>query len=170
MSLNQREGVYVTIMNFLADQGINFDDGQAQTAQEILGKTGRKAVVELICFGLLGNEIEMKSEARSKYSTEASMMKYASELVSNWLRKDPRLNGGEKYVPANPGSRAGTGDSMIKELKKLRTVQEQAGNTEAVTMIDDAITARTQELGLEKAKVIEIDTSKLPAHLIHLVK
>jgi len=165
MSINQKSAVYVAVCNVLAERGIGFDDGM--NAKELLGTDGVKQVKEIVCLGLIQGEVEMTTDSRVKYSTPEAMKEYTSGLVSNHLRKDTRLNGGEKYVPANPGSRTGSSDEVIKELKKLRAVQ--ADNADAVAMIDEAIAARTAELALEKAKTVEIDVSKLPESLKHLV-
>ena len=168
MSINQKEGVYVAVMNFLADQGIGFDDGQPTPAKELLGKDGRKQVVAIVTANLVSGEITMSSEGRAKYQTEEAMSKYSNELVANWLKKDTRLNGGAKHETKNPGSRAGAGDDIIRELKKLKSAQ--ADNAEAVAMIDEAIAARKTELGVEQVKTITVDASKIPASLQHLVK
>lgn len=166
MTINQKEAVYVATMNYLAEQGISFDDGQTPSAKDVLGSDGRKAVISLVTQGFVVGEVTMSDASKEKYQTEESIRKYSSELVANWLKKDTRLNGGEKHTAKNPGSKAGSGDEVIRELKKLR--QLQADDAEAVTMIEDAIKARQAEIA--PAKVISIDTSKLPASLLHLVK
>ncbi len=45
--------------------------------------------------------------------------KYIPGLISNWLRKDKRLNGGIKYQAKNPGSRSGSSDPQLKALRQL---------------------------------------------------
>lgn len=170
MSMTQRQGVYVAVMNFLADKGTAFDDGQTPTAAELITKDDRAKIVALIAGGFNTNEIAMTSEAAAKYCTPEGKTKYSGELLSNWLRKDERLNGGGKYQPKNPGSRTNSKDSMLVNLKNLRTLQEQSGNTEAIQAIDAAIAARQTELAIEKAPAIQIDASKIPTHLLHLVK
>lgn len=166
MTINQKEAVYVATMNYLAEQGISFDDGQTPSAKDVLGSDGRKAVISLVAAGFASGEVSMSDAAKDKYQTETSIHKYSSELVANWLKKDTRLNGGEKHAAKNPGSRVGSGDDVIRELKKLRQIQ--AEDAEAVTLIDEAIKARQAEIA--PAKVVSIDTSKLPASLLHLVK
>ena len=38
--------------------------------------------------------------------SESGILKYSRDLLKNWMKKDLRLNGGEKYIPQNPrGSR-----------------------------------------------------------------
>lgn len=166
MSISQKAGVYVAIMNVLAEAGVSFDDGQTPDAKELLGKTGRQQVVALVTEGLLSQEVDMTEESRAKYTDEKSMKKYADGLVGNWLKKDTRLNGGGKYEAKNPGSRAGSGDEQIRELKKLRTVK--ADDAEIVAAIDEAIALRTAEIGQAKAKTITVDASKLPEQFKHL--
>lgn len=166
MSISQKEAVYVAAMNYLAEQGIGFDDGQTPSAKEVLGSEGRKAVIALVTQGFVAGEVAMSETSKDKYQTEDSLRKYSSELVANWLKKDTRLNGGEKHTTKNPGSKVGSGDEIIRELKKLRQVQ--ADDAEAVALIDEAIKARQAEIA--PAKTVSIDTSKLPASLLHLVK
>ena len=82
-------------------------------------------------------------------------------MVSNWIRKDLRLNGGEKYETKNPGSRAGQGDDQLKNLKALK-----AQHPEHATEIDVEIAKRVAELGLAKKKnTVTVDLDKIPAEL-----
>lgn len=88
---------------------------------------------------------------------------YVSGLISNWLRKDRRLNGNTTYVPANPGSRVGSGDESIKAMKSLLNATD---DEEAREEIQAAIDARLAELR-PKPKV-EINVDALPESLRHL--
>lgn len=83
---------------------------------------------------------------------------YVSGLISNWLRKDDRLNGNVKYVPKNPGSRAGSGDNMLKAMRTLLSVTT---DPEARDEIQTEIDKRVGELKPKKS----IDASALPEHL-----
>jgi hypothetical protein len=78
------------------------------------------------------------------------------------LKKDPRLNGDVKYVAKNPGSRAGQGDSTLKELKKLMTIVSDADQRVA---IEAAIETRKSEIATEKAKTVTLDLTKIPDDL-----
>ena len=96
-------------------------------------------------------------------SDETSLMKYIPGLVNNWVRKDTRLNGGSQYVPKNPGSRTGSGDEVLKNLKLML---QQVTDPEAKVAVQQEIDKRLAEL---KPKVT-VDVSKIPEHLRHLVK
>ena len=165
MSINQKEGVYQVVKSVVSENGLTHEVGQ--NAKEILGKVGVKKVHELVCGLIMSREIDMTEEGRAKYQTEKDMLGYARGLVTNWLNKDTRLNGGEKYVTKNPGSREGASDEVLKELKKLRAMKE--GDADALEMIDAAIESRKTEIKAANAPKVEIDVSKLPAGLQHLV-
>lgn len=93
---------------------------------------------------------------------DASVMKYIPGLVNNHVRKDTRLNGGTKYEAKRPGSRSGSGDESIKAMRTLLSVTTDPA---VKAQIQEAIDARVLEL---KPKT-EIDASKLPESLRHLV-
>jgi hypothetical protein len=112
----------------------------------------------------LDGEIEMTDAARAKYHSHELMVGYCKGLLNNWLRKDLRLNGGEPYKAKNPGSRQGSGDAVIRELKKLK--MRVGDNAEAIAKVNTAIATRQAEL----AKPIEIDEKHIPEGLRHLLK
>lgn len=41
-------------------------------------------------------------EKKSGGNSESEVLRYSKDLLKNWMKKDVRLNGGEKYVPSNP--------------------------------------------------------------------
>jgi hypothetical protein len=157
---NQKDGVFQAICSVF---GQDHFDGEVN-----LDKDLRSQVYEIVANGLFHGDINMTDTAREKYNTEEKLRtKYVPGLVNNWLRKDTRLNGGVKYQAKNPGSRAGSGDKVVRELKKLRSTltddsQIQTVNTE--------IDKRMAEIQAEKAKSIEIDLSVLPEHLQELIQ
>ncbi len=160
--LNQREGVYVAVMNVLAEKEIRFDDGQTPSAKELLTKEMRGTVMEVVVSGFKRDEIEMSAEGKAQHDTEAKLRGYVSGLISNWLRKDTRLNGGGKYVPANPGSRTGSGDEQIKALRTLRAVK--ADDAAACEAIDKAIKDRQDEIAKTKTtKKVELTQEMIDA-------
>lgn len=155
--LNQKEGTYKVIVAVLGyepnGEQVQLTDGQ------------RKEVIETVADQFLAGEIQMTADARAKHDTREKMIIYSRGLVNNWLRKDTRLNGGDKYQPKNPGSRAGSGDKVLANLKKLLKVADQTEHA----AIQAAIEARQEELTAEKAKKVEIDLSVIPEELRHLV-
>jgi hypothetical protein len=84
-------------------------------------------------------------------------------LVNNWVRKDTRLNGGTKYIPTNPGSRTGSGDEKLKNLRILLTMVPDDVKPAVQVEIDK----RVEEL---KPKAQDINLEMIPENLRHLVK
>ncbi len=164
MSINQREAVYVTTMNILGDNSIPYDDGQEGGVEKVVTKDMRAQILNVIVAGFQAGEIDMSTEGKAKYEDEKKLRGYVSGLVSNWFRKDPRLNGGGKYVAKNPGSRAGSTDDQIKALKALR--EAKADDAEALAAIDAAIEARKSEI--QATKKVELTAEMIaliPAEL-----
>ncbi len=108
----------------------------------------------------------------AKLADSKELKRYVSGLVTNWHNKDKALNAGAKYETKNPGSRAGSQDEQIKEMKNLQKVLEAAGNTEGAQKVAQAITARLELLKAEStAKSLpKVDISKLPEHLRSLIE
>jgi hypothetical protein len=152
--INQKTAVYNAVKSI-----ISFDDGEAVT----LTKDEKANVVQIVTAGFEAHEVELSEKARTKFDSPEKLRSYTSGMVNNWLRKDTRLNGGSKYVTKNPGSRAGAGDSVMKNLKLLRsTITDEAKLTE----IDSAIELRKTEIQAEKAKDVEIDFSTFSPELL----
>jgi len=107
----------------------------------------------------VGSEFEVKNEQKN-------MNTYVIGLIANHLRKDTRLNGGDMYKPANPGSRAGQTDPEIKEARKLLKGFEE-GSAEH-TKISTFINGRLAEIKAAK-QVTTIDVDSLPEELKGLV-
>lgn len=99
-------------------------------------------------------------------SEQENMNTYVTGLIANHLRKDTRLNGGEKYVAANPGSRAGQGDPEIKASRQLlKTLAEGSAEYDKVKSFIDTKIASNKAA----KQTIEIDVEALPAELQSLV-
>ena len=92
-------------------------------------------------------------------SDEASLLKYIPGLTNNWVRKDLRLNGGSQYVPKNPGSRQGSGDEQLKNLKLMLPM---VSDPEAKAAVQAEIDKRIAQLA---KPVATLDVSKIPEHL-----
>ncbi len=121
-----------------------------------------------MCNGFTEGEIELKDESKAKMSEDDKWLgKYVSGLVNNWMRKDKRFNGGVQYVAKNPGSRAGSGDGVLKELRKLEKIHAEEPDT--LAEIKKYIVERQDEIRADKTKAIEVDLSKIPAGLRSLI-
>ncbi len=94
---------------------------------------------------------------------DKKLKSYVSGLTSNWLRKDGRLNGGVKYQPTNPGSRAGSTDPQVKAMRALLST---VTNPKDKLEIQGHIDARIAQI--KPSKSVEIDVSALPEALRHM--
>ena len=154
----QKEAVYNTVKSVCAEHGKNFEDFQKHE----LSKSMKEQCVEILVAGFEAGDIELKSE-------QENLKSYAGGLLSNWLRKDKRLNGNTKYEPANPGSRTGQSDDAVKNMRiLLGTLPE---GSEEYNQVEAAIEARVAEIKAEKAKASAkpINPDFIPAELQHLI-
>lgn len=113
-----------------------------------------------ILQGFLNGEVNKASGG----SDEVSLKKYIPGLTNNWVRKDSRLNGGTKYVAKNPGSRTGSGDEQLKNLRILLTV---VTDPDAKVAVQQEIDKRLEQL---RPKAVTVNIDAIPAHLRHLIK
>lgn len=155
-SMKQREAVYKATAEAIE----GFEDGM--NVNEILDATARAEIISVVTGWFTAGEVDLSDSARAKYDTEEKIKGYVGGLVSNWHRKDTRLNGGVAYTPKNPGSRAGQGDAQIKELRKLLSMHK---GTKQEAEIQRFIDARLTQLKADKVKTVEIDTDLLPEEL-----
>jgi hypothetical protein len=157
---SQKQSVFVAVVQVL-------NLGNDHKGKVELTKEQRKSVIELVTDSIMGGETEFSAEAKAKYKTREDVKGYVNGMVSNWLRKDLRLNDGTKYETKNPGSRAGSGDEVLKSLKALRTTLTDPDHIEAV---DQSIAERQAEIAAAKAKTVTINVDLIPEALRHLVK
>ena len=162
--MNQREAVYSATLSVLTENGVIFEEGQ--NVRDVMTDSIRKSIVEVVFQGFKTNSISFKDKDSNaeKLTNDTKLRSYVIGLVNNWHRKDKCFNGGTKYAPKNPGSRAGQGDSQLKALRQLKT--KFSGDAEKTTQIQTAIEKRTTELSAEKAKKVEVDYSQIPAELL----
>jgi hypothetical protein len=163
--MKQREAVYAAVKNVFADAGVSFEDGQ--NANELMTEELRKSVHSIVIESFKTGTVEFKeTNSNQEKLTDASKLNsYVSGLISNWLRKDRRLNGNVSYTAKNPGSRVGSTDPQIKALRQLW--KQFSGKDEAkAAEIKICLDKRIAEVQVTKAKAIKIDTTVLPEDLI----
>ena len=142
---NQKEAVYSAVVSI-----INVDGNTAVVTTE-----ERAQIIDIVAAGFEANEISMSEAACNKYlGNPTELRKYSSSLVNNWLRKDTRLNGGAKYVTKSPGSRAGSQDELIKNLKALRVTLH---DDDKIAQVTEAIAERQAELKARSAPTVDLD-------------
>jgi hypothetical protein len=150
--MNQRQGVYAAVVAVMGEP-----NGRKMIDHITDQQTSE--VKELLVRGLTSGQIDYKGGPPD----DVTARKYVGGLLNNWLRKDLNLNGGSPYVTKNPGSRTGSGDEQLKNLKLLLAKVE--GDNEATTAVRAAIAQREAEL---KPVAKTVDWAKLPAGLQHL--
>ncbi len=164
MKMTQKEAVYTSVVNVLTEAGVelegtlneHFAPG-APKAKEYRGQVNNM-LFEGFKSGTIGFDGAVPEDAKLKA--------YVSGLQSNWLRKDKRLNGGVKYEAKNPGSRTGSTDSTLKNMRLLlATVTDAADKAEIQTAID----ARVAELKPAKTTAV-LDVGALPESLRKFAK
>ena len=158
---SQREATVNAILSVLSDRGVNFELGGSVNVISILTAEDKKKVQTILSTGFNKGEIQLSAEAAAKYVGNTSEMnKYVSGLINNWVRKYSDFNGGDKYTPKNPGSRQGTSDEQVKEMRKLLKVTTDSSAKEA---IEAAISARLTEI--KPASKVEVNLDAIPAEL-----
>ena len=145
--MNQKEAVFAAVQSVC---------GQHE-GPYLPSKEERAQINMILLEGFKSESIQLDREFN-----EVGLKAYVSGLVSNWLRKDSRLNGGTKYVAKNPGSRQGSTDPQIKAMRVLlSTLTEESDRAEVQAHID----ARLAEINAEKVKKVQTDISALPPEL-----
>jgi hypothetical protein len=144
---SQKEAVYSAVINVTGFTG----EGVCNPTKE-----QRAMICNILVEGFKAGRIQLDKEF-----SDSELKAYVSGLLSNWLRKDKRLNGGTQYVAKNPGSRAGSTDPQIKAMRALlSTLTDPDERAEVQRYID----ARLSELNAQKVKTV-VDFSALPKEL-----
>ena len=154
----QRDATFHVVTEILKNNKIEFVPGKTDARPHFERKSPLRAqAIGMLVEIFKNGDAPLSDEAKAQTDVE----KYCGGLLNNWLRKDSDFNGGEQYVAS-----AGRGDDMIKNLKLLLTMKPEAADE-----INKAIEARQSAIAAEKmkAKVQEVDVSKLPEHLRKLV-
>lgn len=152
----QKDAVHSAITSVLAEAGITVSEGESVSSH--MTRERRAQVTEILVEGFRAGNIELDKEF-----DDAGLRTYVSGLQSNWIRKDSRLNGGTKYSPKNPGSRVGSGD---EQLKNLRLFLKTRSTAEEKAEVQGYIDARVAELSASKAsKGASVNMEVLPEAL-----
>jgi hypothetical protein len=89
--MKQSQATYNAIVSVL---GSRFT-GDGMSVKEVLTSEDRRAIVALLVEGIKSGTIDAREGLRSR--DDQSLRNYCTGLVSNWVRKDKRLNGGVQY-------------------------------------------------------------------------
>jgi len=162
--VNQKTGVVNAILALFP----NYEIGGEVILKSILTKAHKDELKTVLCTAFKAGEISMSDEAAVKYlqGDEDALRGYVGGLLDNWVRKHPGFNNNFPetagiYAAKNPGSRAGSKDDQIVQMRALKKLH--VGNTEVLAEIDAAIAARIALI--KPVKTVEIDASLLPESL-----
>jgi len=161
--LTQKEAVYNITMSVLYENKVVFDEGE-QHINEVMTKEMRSTITECLMDSFrFGDEVKLDKDYDYK-----KLRAYTQGVISNWYRKDPRLNGGTKYIPKKKGSRVGLNDPQVKAMRKMLKEVKKTNNQQHINAIQTEINKRLAIIQSEKAKS-KVDVSAIPEHLRHLV-
>ena len=118
----------------------------------VLSDDERLQVFNIVHEGFVGGKIDL-----NKSYDDKQLKSYVNALISNQLRKDTKLNGGEKYTPASSGTRSHGGDEQLKQMRLLLKTDLK---DEDRKVVEAHIAERITEL--EAAKLPTIDWNKVP--------
>ena len=157
--VEQYKAIYNAVVSIQKDKGLHFEDG----IKVDLSSDERKTLIQVIANGLEAGEIMMSDSARTTHNTPKKLYNYAAGLVSDRLRKDKRINGNEKYQTQKPGSRAGAGDAIIKELREYK--KTHCVTPEQIAEVDEGIAKRLEEIRQEKLESTSINMDLVNSYL-----
>jgi hypothetical protein len=155
--MNQREATVNCILSVLEERGVEYELNGELAMSDVLNTDDKKNVRSILFTMFQQGKIDFRDT--SKLSDTKYMTDYISGLVNNWVRKAPEFNGNAKYAAKNPGSRAGSGDEQIKEMKKLLST---VTDPETRAVIQSHIDARAIEI---KPASVAINMDAIPAAL-----
>lgn len=96
-TLTQREAVYLSVVNVVKNKNIQLKKKQA--LKEVLDVEHLEAVYRDIARGFKAGKIALKDNEnnRKKLEDPKAMQIYIIGLVSNWMKRDGRLNGEQDF-------------------------------------------------------------------------
>ena len=158
---NQRTACVQAILSILNERGQDYELNGETPMSQVLNSDDKVKVREILFTAFRAKQVEYKESFQAKVDDDQELKKYISGLLNNWIRKAKEFNNGQAYQAKNPGSRAGSGDPQVKEMRKLLSVTSDPTAKQA---IQSAIDAKVAEVKAVKSKVT-IDLDALPADL-----
>ena len=160
--MSQVNYVVKTIMNVLEENEVEYELGGEISVKEVINDVMLNEIRVRVLNGFNNNEVMMSDKGREKNNTPKLMKSYVNGMVNNWIRKYKPFNNGVKYVGKNVGSRKGSGDEQVREMRKLlKTITDPKIRVK----IEEEIEKRILELSPKE----EVNVEKLPEHLRYLV-
>lgn len=167
--MKQSDAVFNVTVQVLSERGISFTPGET-IVHDVMTKEARSTISDRLLALFQEGQVEFKdTEAnKAKLQDPKLLRSYIAGLITNWHNKDKRLNAGAKYEAKNPGSRQGSQDQVVKELRTLLKHLEAKGDEAAIAKVNEAIESRLAEIK-PTAQTPEINLEVIPEHLRDLV-
>jgi vacuolar-type H+-ATPase subunit I/STV1 len=152
--LTQKEAVYTSTLAVLYRNKIAFSD--KDDILSVMTSSMRADITEAVCDLFRRGKVSLKESDsnNSKLNDERELKRYVASLITNWFRKDGRLNGGTTFKIAKPGIKAGFTDEELKALRVVKKRFEALGETKKVEEIQKYIDEKTASINKEKTKAI----------------
>jgi len=165
--ISQKQAVVSAVSDVM---GSSFTSGSTLVKENITSEQ-LADVRHSVFTGILNGDISFNKDI----SDHKALGRYVNGMIDNHFRKAKELNGGNKYLPTNPGR--GSRDPQLSALRKL--IKSYGDGSPEFEKISTAISTRQEELTVErkaaadmrkKQSIVEsIDTSVLPDELSSLV-
>lgn len=96
--LTQREAVYKSVCNLIRNKGLKVK--KKQPVKEVLDSEHLQVLYKDIARGFKAGKIALKENSSNKKKLEdpKQLQNYIIGLVSNWFKRDERLNGEEDFI------------------------------------------------------------------------
>jgi hypothetical protein len=139
--MTQKDAVYQAVISVLSNEGVAFKEG-VDSAISLLNRPLRSRINSILMSGFASGNVELDTS----FDSQAALKTYTGGLVSNWLRKDARLNGGIKAAPSKRNNVVSKSRPKDPQLKALKTLLSQTTDNEKRSEIQSFIDARVNEL------------------------
>ena len=114
-----------------------------------LKEAQRAEIISILQKGLLNGSIPLSDSAKQKYTTAIGSLKYAKNILSNYLRKSPLLNGGVVHIPqARKNSRLETLQKLLDKGINLSIEEKEALSIEIATLTSPTSVEESELLDL----------------------
>lgn len=160
--MKQSEAVMKATLSVLNEAGKSFEPKQ-DDIKTIISSEERAQVIEMVTAWIESGDCDFSAKAHAKYPDTQAKRGYVSGMVSNWYRKSPELNGGVKYTPKNPGSRVGSQDEEVKNLRLL--LKSGQLDEDGAKLVQERIDQRIAQINAERNQV-EVNYDALSPELL----
>lgn len=145
--LSQKDAVYQATMAVLQQNGVGFEDGQ--DVREAISENPklRGQIRDLVFEGLKNGQVAFGNGDNKP--DDRSMRTYATGLISNWFRKDKRLNGGQRYQPGSSRDQGGQVSGSEDRIRKLQAAIESTDDDDLKKRLQEAIDDVKEQQSLE---------------------